>query len=197
MRADASRCRKQRFAGWKEKPFAPRARRKEMELKINCRHAAGVDFQRHLLVDGSNLVHAWPELRGLAKRDRDSARAQLVRRLAAIHDVERIRVTIVFDGRGDDLVVERPSAQPTFSVVFTPSSLSADDVIEQMVANAVSAGDCLVATDDRAERETISAAGAVAISADDLASWTTRVEARQASSLAALRAENARKWKRP
>src|SRR5471032_1387457 len=91
---------------------------------------------KHLLVDGPNILHAWPELRALLKRDRDAARSQLGQRLAAIHDAEGARVTLVFDGRGTELVVERPSQQETFTVIFTPSSLTADDVIERLVARA-------------------------------------------------------------
>ena len=153
--------------------------------------------QRHLLVDGANVLHAWPDLRALFRRDRDSARSQLIQRLAPIHDAEDIRVTIVFDGRGDELVVERPSQQPTFSIVYTPSALTADDVIEQTVGSSVSPAHCIVATDDRAERQTVSATGATAITADDLAAWIRRAESRQSASVRELRAANARAWKHP
>lgn len=153
--------------------------------------------QRHLLVDGANVVHAWPDLRALFRRDRDAARSQLVQRLAPIHDIEDIRVTVVFDGRGDELVIERPSQQPTFSIVYTPSSLTADDVIEQTVGAAARPGDCIVASDDRAERQTISATGASAITADDLAAWIRRAESRQSASVRELRQSNARAWHRP
>lgn len=152
---------------------------------------------RHLLIDGANVLHAWPDLRALLRRDRDAARSQLVQRTAVIHDAEAMRVTVVFDGRGDEIVIERPSQQPTFSVVYTPSALTADDVIEQTVAGAAHPGDCVVATDDRAERATVSAAGASAISADDLAAWIRRAESRQSATLGTLRAANARAWKNP
>ena len=54
---------------------------------------------KHLLVDGPNILHAWPELRSLLRRDRSAARSQLTGRLAAIHDAEAVRLTLVFDGR--------------------------------------------------------------------------------------------------
>jgi len=153
-------------------------------------------FIRHLLVDGANVLHAWPETRTVLKRDRAAARAQLVQRLASIHDGEQVRVTVVFDGRGDELVIERPSQQLTFSVVYTPSSMSADDVIEQTVANDADPAACVVATDDNAERETVIAAGATAIRPEELASWIQRAESRLATFLAAQRATNAREWKK-
>jgi predicted RNA-binding protein with PIN domain len=156
-----------------------------------------VSSNRHLLVDGANILHAWPELRRLIKRDRDAARSQLTGSLAAIHDGEGMRVTIVFDGRGDQIVVEQPSRQATFSVVYTPDALTADDVIEQMVANSSEPSACVVATDDQAERETVMAAGATAIRSDELAAWVRRAGERQSAAVTALRKSNAREWQKP
>lgn len=154
-----------------------------------------VSIQRHLLVDGANILHAWPEFRSLLKKDRDAARAQLVQRLATIHDQEAIRVTIVFDGRGSELAIERPAGQSTFSVLHTPAGQTADDVIEQIVANSTEPTSCIVATDDRAEIETVTAAGATVLRAEDLATWLAQTEARQAQKLAALRAANQQEWR--
>ena len=153
-------------------------------------------FEKHLLVDGANLVHAWPELRALMKRDRDAARSQLTQRLVAIHDAEQTRVTLVFDGRGDELVVERPSGYMTFSVLHTPSSLTADDVIEQLVGRAADPSLCLVATGDQGERETIEATGAVWVPPADLAAWIGRAEMRLAATVAGLNRTNAQKWRK-
>ncbi len=159
-------------------------------------HTGRVSFQRHLLIDGANILHAWPELRKLLKTDREAARSQLLQRAAAIHDSESVRVTIVHDGRGEEIVVERPSGQASFSVIYTPTSLTADDVIEQMVANASDPSACVVATDDRTERETVTAAGASTMHAGDLRAWIERAEARQAGAVKAMREANERKWRR-
>ena len=156
-----------------------------------------MSYARHLLVDGSNVLQAWPELRALAKRDRDAARAQLMRRLAPLHDVEQVRVTIVFDGRGAELAIERPSGHTTFSIVHTPASLTADDVIEQMVSSAAEPANCSVATDDVAERSMVSAAGGHAMTSHDLASWVRQAESRQVASLEKLRASNREEWRKP
>ena len=155
-----------------------------------------VAFEKHLLVDGANVLHAWPEFRVLIKRDRETARSQLAQRLSVIHDTEQTRVTLVFDGRGDELVVERPSGHVTFSVLYTPSSLTADDVIEQLVGRAADPSLCYVATGDQAERQTIEAAGAVWLSPADLAAWVDRAMARVASDVKGISRTNAEKWKR-
>ncbi len=151
---------------------------------------------RHLIVDGANILHAWPDLRRLAVRDRAAARAQLVQQLTPIHDSGEARVTIVFDGRGDELVIERPFTHTTFSVVYTPSSLTADDVIEQMVANSSNRNECIVATDDNGERETVSALGATTLRSEDLTAWLERAQSRQRSVVQNLRESNTRAWKK-
>jgi predicted RNA-binding protein with PIN domain len=155
-----------------------------------------VSFTRHLLVDGANIVQAWPALRAMGTRGRDAARAQLVQHVSAIHDGEAVRVTVVFDGRGDELVVVRPSAQVTLSVLHTPATLTADDVIEQLVAQSRDPASCIVATDDRAEQDTVTAAGAQTLSSRELASWVGRAEARLGGKVETLRRTNAAKWKK-
>jgi predicted RNA-binding protein with PIN domain len=154
-----------------------------------------VGYEKHLLVDGSNILHAWPELRALLNRDRDAARARLSQVLSVIHDTEQIRLTVVFDGRGDELVVECPNGLKTFALVFTPSGTTADDVIEQLVGQAGDPATCTVATDDRAERQTIEATGAISISADELYAWTKRAEQRQQVQLTKRQRENEGNWR--
>jgi predicted RNA-binding protein with PIN domain len=150
---------------------------------------------RHLIVDGANIMNAWPELRRLVVRDRAAARTELTRRLIPIHDSGEARVTVVFDGRAEELVIERPFTETTFSVVYTPSSLTADDVIEQMVGNSADPSACVVATNDRAERETVSALKAASLRSDELAAWIDRASLRQSSKVRELRKANARAWK--
>jgi predicted RNA-binding protein with PIN domain len=161
-------------------------------------HAARVAFEKHLLVDGANLLHAWPELRALLRRDRDSARAQLVRQLGSIHDAEQVRVTAVFDGRGTELIIETPQGEScvTFRVLYTSSNLTADDVIEQLVGRAADAGLYYVATGDQAERQTVAALGATVVSPEELAQWVARAEQRLTAHVSGLRRRNEQAWKR-
>ena len=147
------------------------------------------------MVDGSNIMHAWPELRRLLKRDRDAARSRLSQALSVLHDAERLRVSLVFDGKGAELSVERPSGHATFSHVYTPSGTTADEVIEKIVGQSRRPGDCLVATDDRAERQTTEALGAAGLSAADLASWVARAGGRQDSGLDERRRANDKAWR--
>ncbi len=153
--------------------------------------------EKHLLIDGGNILHAWPELRALIKRDRDAARARLSLKVSAIHDGGQARVTLVFDGRGDELVIERPSGETSLTHLYTPSGLTADDVIERLIGKAGDPSIYIVATDDRAERQTVEALGAATMSSSDLAAWVERAEARQRAQVSGRSRENEREWRRP
>jgi predicted RNA-binding protein with PIN domain len=150
----------------------------------------------HLLVDGSNVLHAWPELRGLLPADRDAARSRLSGVLAALHDIEHIRLTIVFDGRGPELTVERPAGGAGFAHIHTPAGTTADEVIIQLVGKSKFPADCIVATDDRGEREAVEALGASVISTADLAGRAGRASQRQAAQVAHQRRGNEGKFRR-
>lgn len=153
-------------------------------------------FEKHLLIDGSNLLRAWPELREIEKRDREAARSRLSERVRLLHDFEDFRVTLVFDGKGTETVVEHPSGEVTFTHIFTPSHLTGDDVIEHMVGQSAEPYRCWVATDDRAERHTVDAVGGTSLSAVELAEWLERVEARQRAKLTELEKQNNQEWGR-
>jgi predicted RNA-binding protein with PIN domain len=157
--------------------------------------ARAVAFEKHLLVDGANILHAWPDLLALAARDKDAARARLSQTLRALHDTDGWRVTVVFDGRGAELVVEQPGAHATFAHIFTPGALTADSVIEQLVGAAADPAACTVATADRAEQQTVSALGANWCSPDDLRAWCDRAAGRQAGQVAEMRRANDRTWR--
>lgn len=159
-------------------------------------YTRAVAFEKHLLVDGANILHAWPDLRALATRDKDAARAQLSQSLRALHDTGGWRVTLVFDGRGAELVVEQPGAHATFAHVFTPDALTADTVIEQLVGGAADPAACTVATADRAEQQTVAVLGAAVCSPDELRAWCDRAAGRQAGQVAEMKRANDREWRR-
>lgn len=133
---------------------------------------------RHLLVDGSNVLQAWRDTRALARKDREAAKSQVLRRIGRWHDLEKLRVTVVFDGRGSELTIEAVGGAETFACVHTPAGMTADAVIERLVCRAEDAGRCLVVTADRAERATVEAAGAAVCDPDELAARLEAIEAR-------------------
>ena len=149
----------------------------------------------HLLVDGSNIVQAWPDTRALARRDREAAKALLLRRVAVLHDLAGWRVTVVFDGRGEELRIEGVGDAADFACVHTPAGATADDVIEQLVGRAAEPSACLVATADQAERSTVEAAGAAWCSPEDLAARIDAVDTQSARRVGRVNSDNDRAWR--
>ncbi len=149
----------------------------------------------HLLVDGSNVVQAWPDTRALARRDREAAKALLLRRVGVLHDFAGWRVTVVFDGRGEALNVEAVGGAADFACVHTPAGATADDVIEQLVGRAADPSVCLVATADQAERSTVEAAGAACCSPAELAARIDAADTRQTRRVARGNDAAERSWR--
>jgi predicted RNA-binding protein with PIN domain len=164
---------------------------------------------RHLLVDAFNVIHAWPELKAaLAEHGADAARTQLAAILRPIHDIEGWRVTIVFDGSGDEIRVERPGRELTFSYVFGPRGLSADAVIEQLVANATlppeedrrpkkknrERPEIVVATRDNLLSDATAACGARLMTPALLRDWAETAAARQSREVMTRSRRAASQW---
>jgi len=119
-----------------------------------------------LLVDGNNIIHAWPELLDLHRRVPGSAYLELIRRLADFRDFSDERIVVVFDGRASAATEERPT--PGLQVIYTSQSQTADDVIERLTTKYAGRYRITVATDDRAEQDLVVAAGGEVISAEGL-----------------------------
>lgn len=168
-------------------PFPGRTRHPE---KVTDR-----PYSRHLIIDGYNVVHQWPELK-THLRGGAVARERLVEAVRMIHDVEAVRVTVVFDGAGQDIEIERPGEDLTFSVVYSPAGMSADAVIERMVEVAESREAIHVVTRDNLERETVQAMGAFALDPDGLRDWILRCDRKLARDLHRRRAGVERQWRR-
>lgn len=149
----------------------------------------------HLLVDGSNVLQAWPDTRAMARRDREAARALLLRRVAVLHDFSGWRVTVVFDGRGDELRIEAVGGAADFASVHTPAGATADDVIERLVGRAKEPGSCLVATADQAERAMVEAAGAAWCSPEELGRRIESADTRRGRAAARLNSAAERGWR--
>lgn len=149
----------------------------------------------HLLIDGSNVLQAWPDTRALARRDREAAKALLIRRVSVLHDCVGWRVTVVFDGRGDALAVEAVGGAADFAQVHTPAGATADDIIERLVGRSPEPGACLVVTADQAERVTIEASGAVWCSPGELASRIDAADTQKTRAVACGNRVTERAWR--
>ncbi|KAB7704590.1 hypothetical protein F9802_16890 [Bacillus aerolatus] len=121
-----------------------------------------------LIVDGYNIIGAWPELRKLKNHDLASARDRLIQLMAEYQGFTGYRVIVVFDAhyvKG----TEKKYRDFKVEVIFTRENESADERIEKLaielsnIKNQIS-----VATSDFTEQWVIFGQGALRVSAREL-----------------------------
>ncbi|MBV8195167.1 MAG: NYN domain-containing protein [Candidatus Dormibacteraeota bacterium] len=139
-----------------------------------------------IIVDGYNVIHAWPALkRTLERRGLEDARRQLVTMLADYAAQTPTSVTVVFDAHGREPAGEPAEVIDGVTVVFGTRTASADHVIERLAGDAArrgEAGGVTVATGDRLQRALVGAMGIGTISASALEIEVSRVRADMANS---------------
>ena len=139
-----------------------------------------------LVVDGYNVVHAWPDLRGLLSESLELARERLVERLATLAHLTGVEVTVVFDAHRRREGRQHEEQVGGVRVVFTGRGRSADQVIERMAYEAAGRREPLVvATSDSFHRAMLRGMGAAVV---DTAELLRRVGAAEAELERRLRA---------
>ena len=130
-----------------------------------------------VLVDGYNIIHAWPELRELAAVDLEGARQRLIHRLRNYQGWRRCKVIVVFDAYK---IKGNPGSMEQYGdlwVVYTKEAETADMYIEKTTYD-LSRKDhrVRVATSDGLEQLIILGHGAVRVSAMEFLRELERVE---------------------
>ena len=138
-----------------------------------------------LVVDGYNVIYAWPELRRLLDVSLELARDRLVERLATLAQITGTEVTVVFDAHRTRALRNDEEMRDGVRMIFTRKGHSADHAIERQAYRAREAGEpFLVATSDAFHRAMLRGMGAAVIDADQL---HRRVEAAEAELTRRLR----------
>lgn len=121
-----------------------------------------------LLVDGYNMIGAWPELRELKERDLAAARDRLIELMAEYQAFTGSRVIIVFDAY-EVQGISRTYKNHKVEVIYTKENETADDRIEKMASELNNIKTQIqVATSDLAEQSVIFGQGALRKSAREL-----------------------------
>src|SRR2546428_7278917 len=106
-----------------------------------------------LIVDGYNIIFAWPELSAVKDVKLEDARDLLISILADYAALTRQKVTVVFDSH------RRPDAEASqqnisgVEVVYSGRKTSADHVIERLLFEAKASDEVTVATSDGLQRD--------------------------------------------
>ena len=137
----------------------------------------------HLVIDGYNVIHAWKSLLPNCARHDAIMIDALAERVRIIHDFDGIRTTIVFDGNGRKVDIQRPSKEMTFSLLFTPKGMSADAFIEQLTAKNAMPQSMTIVTQDAMIQEVVMAYGALCITPESLEKRIEHCEKRLADHL--------------
>ncbi|MGN1399939.1 MAG: NYN domain-containing protein [Bacillus sp. (in: firmicutes)] len=121
-----------------------------------------------LLVDGYNIIGAWPEMRTLKDKDLAAARDRLVEILAEYRAYTGYEVIVVFDAyyvKG----LERKYKDYKIDVIFTRENETADERIEKLAIELNNIRTQIhVATSDYTEQWAIFGQGALRKSAREL-----------------------------
>ena len=121
-----------------------------------------------LIVDGYNIIHAWPELEDLTAVSLESARVKLMDILSNYQGMTDETVIVVFDGylvKGSEGSV---SEYNNIFVVYTKEAETADHYIETTVTNIPKEYRVKVASNDGLEQTIIMGKGAIRITAREL-----------------------------
>lgn len=123
-----------------------------------------------LIVDGYNVVHAWPSLKRLLSAAMlEDARDKLVERLAVLAMVTGEDVTVVFDAHHSQAMSNSESVVDGVRVIFTRRGHSADHSIERLAYRASEQGEVItVATSDRFQGDLVRGMGGAVITALEL-----------------------------
>lgn len=131
-----------------------------------------------LVVDGYNVIHAWPSLKRLLDVSLEAARDKLVERLSVYGLVTGSDVTVVFDAHHSSARSNAEAMVEGVRVVFTRKGHSADHAIERIAYNATGGGDAVtVATSDRFQSDLVRGMGGAVISAPELERRVIEAEA--------------------
>ncbi len=130
----------------------------------------------YLLVDGYNIIHAFDDLRALAREDLDGARVRLIDRLRNYQGWKKHHVIVVFDAykvKGNPGSVERAGE---VYVVYTKEAETADMYIEKTTYALSKEHRVRVATSDGLEQMIILGHGAVRVPAAEFEYELKQVE---------------------
>lgn len=124
-----------------------------------------------LLVDGYNIIHAWPQLRYLVDHvSLDAARDKLIEIMGDYKGSSGERIVVVFDAYHTKRIGYTREQMFGVEVVYTRRGETADHYIERMISSLdpKSVGLVRVATSDSTEQTVVMGRGGIRVSAHEL-----------------------------
>ena len=173
QRATHSNFGKNPKKGWNRQKSA-RPRKTEGEY-IYREPKKTVAREKYLLVDGYNLIHAWPEMKEVLIENLDGARGKLLDILCNYQAIKNVEVIAVFDAYKVKNHSVEASDYLNIHQVFTAEAQTADAYIEKFTHEHGKKYDITVVTSDGLEQVIIRGAGANLLSSRDFIEEYQRV----------------------
>lgn len=139
-------------------------------------------MQDYLIVDGYNIIFAWPEFELLRKDNMEHVRAKLVDILVNYSAMVEKKVVLVFDAHlvsGNKEKFELVSDK--LEVVYTQEGETADSVIEKIVGKLSKDSKVYVVTSDWAEQSLVFGMGAYRITPKELSDSIKKIREKASS----------------
>ncbi|MDF2869949.1 MAG: small GTP-binding protein domain protein [Anaerocolumna sp.] len=134
--------------------------------------------EEYLLVDGYNVIYAWPELAEFAEDNMDAARIKLLEALSNYQGIRKCRIIVVFDAYRVSGHKEEIIDYHNIHMVYTREAQTADQYIEKFAHDNRSKYRITVATSDGLQQVIIRGAGSDLLSARELKDEIVRANER-------------------
>ncbi len=124
--------------------------------------------EEYLLVDGYNIIHAWPELKEHVKDNMDGARSKLLETLSNYQGIKKCQIMVVFDAYRLEGHQEEVIDYQNIRMVYTKEAQTADQYIEKFAHDNIKKYNIIVATSDGLQQIIVRGAGCFLLSAREL-----------------------------
>ncbi|WP_206458229.1 translation factor GTPase family protein [Anaerovorax sp. IOR16] len=124
--------------------------------------------EEYLLVDGYNIIYAWPDLKELAEENMDGARMSLLHSLSNYQGIRKCQIIVVFDAYRVEGHREEVIDYYNIHIVYTREAQTADAYIEKFVHDNKGKYRIEVATSDGLQQMIVRGTGGALLSAREL-----------------------------
>jgi predicted RNA-binding protein with PIN domain len=124
--------------------------------------------EEYLLIDGYNIIYAWPALLELSKNSFDAARGKLQDMISNYQGFRKTNIIIVYDAYKVKGNTGSRLKYHNIDIIFTKEAETADQYIEKITKEIAKVAKIRVATSDFMEQLIILGNGATRISAMEL-----------------------------
>lgn len=125
-------------------------------------------MEEFLIVDGYNILHAWPSMQQLMADNLEHARLKLIEVLSNYQALKGYKIIVVFDAHYVKGSPGKKATEAGIEVIYSPEGTPADLIIEKLTVDLAQRGSVTVATSDWMEQRMVFGKGAIRLSAREL-----------------------------